>query len=113
MRLFATGAMSWVMGKALPDEVPIEARIGDGRTIHLPSVVAEFGDEELDFRLYKVLAAHAAGQMEFGTHARDTEDLRAAYAALQTRHTDRSVPRATASVDCRSEPQVAGITQFR
>src|SRR2546423_14574576 len=27
MRLFATGAMSWVMGKALPDEVPIEARM--------------------------------------------------------------------------------------
>src|SRR5205085_9902864 len=25
MRLFATGAMSWVMGKALPDDVPIEA----------------------------------------------------------------------------------------
>jgi nitric oxide reductase NorD protein len=62
--------------------VPAEARIGDGRTIHLPSVVAEFGDEELDFRLYKVLAAHAAGQIEFGTQARDTDDLRAAYAAL-------------------------------
>lgn len=62
--------------------VPVESRIGDGRTIHLPSVVAEFGDVELDFRLYKVLAAHAAGQIEFGTHARDTEDLRAAYAAL-------------------------------
>src|SRR5206468_3877867 len=27
MRLFATGAMSWVMGKALPDDVPIEARM--------------------------------------------------------------------------------------
>src|SRR5205814_8199933 len=27
MRLFATGAMNWVMGKALPDEVPIEARM--------------------------------------------------------------------------------------
>ncbi|MDQ3146977.1 MAG: preprotein translocase subunit SecA, partial [Actinomycetota bacterium] len=27
MRLFATGAMSWVMGKALPDEVPIEAKM--------------------------------------------------------------------------------------
>jgi preprotein translocase subunit SecA len=26
MRLFATGAMAWVMGKALPDEVPIEAK---------------------------------------------------------------------------------------
>ena len=50
--------------------VPDEARIGDGRTIQLPSVVNEFGDEELDFRLYKVLAAHAAGQIEFGTYAR-------------------------------------------
>ena len=27
MRLFATGAMSWVMDKALPDDVPIEARM--------------------------------------------------------------------------------------
>src|SRR6185436_8719664 len=62
--------------------VPLETRIADGRTIHLPSVVAEFGDEELDFRLYKVLAAHAAGQIEFGTYLRDTDDLRAAYAGL-------------------------------
>ncbi len=62
--------------------VPLESRIGDGRSIHLPSIVAEFGDEELDFRLYKVLAAHAAGQIEFGTYAQDTEDLRAAYQAL-------------------------------
>jgi len=62
--------------------VPVEARLSDGRTIHLPSTVSEFGDEELDFRLYKVLAAHAAGQIEFGTYARDTDDLRAAYAAL-------------------------------
>ncbi|HEV7797439.1 MAG TPA: hypothetical protein VGO73_04750, partial [Pyrinomonadaceae bacterium] len=46
--------------------VPLESRIADGRTIHLPSLVAEFGDDELDFRLYKVLAAHAAGQIEFG-----------------------------------------------
>jgi preprotein translocase subunit SecA len=27
MRLFATGAMAWVMGKALPDDVPIEAKM--------------------------------------------------------------------------------------
>jgi preprotein translocase subunit SecA len=27
MRLFATGAMNWVMGKALPEDVPIEARM--------------------------------------------------------------------------------------
>src|SRR5207237_1170085 len=62
--------------------VPVESRIGDGRTIHLPSAVAEFGEEELDFRLYKVLAAHAAGQIEFGTYERDSDDLRAAFASL-------------------------------
>ena len=62
--------------------VPVESRIGDGRTIHLPSVVAEFGDDELDFRLYKVLAAHAAGQIEFGTYEQSTDDLRAAYISL-------------------------------
>jgi nitric oxide reductase NorD protein len=62
--------------------VPVEARINDGRTIHLPSHVSEFDDEQLDFRLYKVLAAHAAGQIEFGTHERDTADLRAAYTAI-------------------------------
>src|SRR6185503_8366971 len=48
--------------------VPLESRIDDGRTIHLPGTVAEFDDDELDFRLYKVLAAHGAGQIEFGTY---------------------------------------------
>src|SRR5688500_582917 len=51
--------------------VPDEARIGDGRTIHLPALVNEFGDDELDFKLYKVLAAHGAGQIEFGTYERN------------------------------------------
>lgn len=59
-----------------------EARIGDGRTVHLPARVSEFETEDLNFRLYKVLAAHAAGQIEFGTHVRETEDLRAAYQTL-------------------------------
>lgn len=65
--------------------VPDEARIGDGRTIHLPSLVNEFGDDELDFRLYKVLAAHGAGQIEFGTYDRGGminvahKSIRAAY----------------------------------
>lgn len=62
--------------------VPLESRIADGRTIHLPSLVAEFGDDELDFRLYKVLAAHAAGQIEFGTYERGTPELFAAYTTL-------------------------------
>jgi nitric oxide reductase NorD protein len=59
-----------------------EARINDGRTIHLPPNVAEFETEALNFRLYKVLAAHAAGQIEFGTHARGTPELRAAYESI-------------------------------
>jgi hypothetical protein len=62
--------------------VPVESRIGDGHTIYLPSIVAEFGDDDLDFRLYKVLAAHAAGQIEFGTYEQDTTALRAAYSAI-------------------------------
>ncbi len=71
--------------------VPVESRIGDGRTIHLPSVVAEFGDDELDFRLYKVLAAHAAGQIEFGTSERGTPTLRAAYSALNETYNPANV----------------------
>ena len=70
--------------------VPVESRIGDGRTIYLPSLIAEFGDEELDFRLYKVLAAHGAGQIEFGTYESDTVQLRAAYAAIADAHDQQS-----------------------
>jgi nitric oxide reductase activation protein len=71
--------------------VPHEARINDGQTIHLPSHVAEFNDEQLDFRLYKVLAAHAAGQIEFGTHERDSSDLRAAYTSLAELYSEENV----------------------
>ncbi len=59
-----------------------EARIGDGKTIYLPSTVAEFDNDEADFRLYKVLAAHGAGQIEFGTFDRDTAELKAAFGEL-------------------------------
>ncbi|MFZ1701922.1 MAG: VWA domain-containing protein [Pyrinomonadaceae bacterium] len=62
--------------------IPQESRIGDGKTIYLPSSVAEFDDDEKDFRLYKVLAAHGAGQIEFGTFDRDTTELKAVFAEL-------------------------------
>jgi hypothetical protein len=65
--------------------VPDEARIDDGQTIHLPSLVNEFGDDDLDFRLYKVLAAHAAGQIEFGTYERGGL-LRAAHSAIAAKY---------------------------
>lgn len=70
--------------------VPDEARIDDGRTIHLPALVNEFGDEDLDFRLYKVLAAHAAGQIEFGTYERGGI-LRVAYSAITARYSEENV----------------------
>src|SRR6185503_3819014 len=70
--------------------VPDEARIDDGRTIHLPSLVNEFGDDELDFRLYKVLAAHAAGQIEFGTYQRGGM-LPVAHSAIAARYSPENV----------------------
>jgi nitric oxide reductase NorD protein len=89
LRLYVEGLTGRAVDVASLAAVPVEARIGDGRTIHLPASVAEFADDERNFRLYKVLAAHAAGQIEFGTHTRadsDDEstrrDLRAAYASL-------------------------------
>ncbi|MFM9905748.1 MAG: nitric oxide reductase activation protein NorD [Pyrinomonadaceae bacterium] len=63
-------------------EMPRDPRIGDGKTIYLPASVAEFDDDEMDFRLYKVLAAHGAGQIEFGTFDRDTAGLKAAFTDL-------------------------------
>lgn len=62
--------------------MPQESRIGDGKTVHLPSTIAEFDDDEMDFRLFKVLAAHGAGQIEFGTFERDSRGLKAAYRDL-------------------------------
>jgi nitric oxide reductase NorD protein len=82
LRLYVEGLTGRAVEIAPLAAVPVETRIGDGRTIHLPAVVAEFGEQELDFRLYKVLAAHAAGQIEFGTYVRDSDDVRAAYSAL-------------------------------
>jgi hypothetical protein len=70
--------------------VPDEARIDDGRTIHLPSLVNEFSDEELDFRLYKVLAAHAAGQIEFGTYERGGM-LPVAHSAIAAKYSKENV----------------------
>jgi hypothetical protein len=88
LRLYVEGLTGRAVEVASLAAVPDEARIGDGRTIHLPATVSEFADDARNFRLYKVLAAHAAGQIEFDTHARagsDTEasaNLRAAFASI-------------------------------
>jgi nitric oxide reductase NorD protein len=82
LRIYIEGLTGKTVEIAALTNVPQESRIGDGKTIHLPNAIAEFEDDEKDFRLYKVLAAHGAGQIEFGTFEKDTVGLRAAFAEL-------------------------------
>ncbi|HXF42362.1 MAG TPA: VWA domain-containing protein, partial [Pyrinomonadaceae bacterium] len=64
-----------------------ESRIGDGKTIALPSAIDEFDEVEENFRLFKVLAAYGAGQIEFGTFAKDTAELKKVYQNLSALYT--------------------------
>jgi nitric oxide reductase NorD protein len=82
LRIYVEGLTGKEVEVAPLSAMPQESRIGDGKTIYLPSNVAEFDSDEMDFRLYKVLAAHGAGQIEFGTFERDSKQLRAAFAEL-------------------------------
>ncbi len=82
LRIYVEGLTGKEVEIAPLAAMPQESRIGDGKTIFLPSSVAEFGDDEKDFRLYKVLAAHGAGQIEFGTYERDSDGLKAAFTEL-------------------------------
>jgi len=96
LRLYVEGLTGRAVDVASLAAVPDESRIGDGRTIHLPASVAEFADDERNFRLYKVLAAHAAGQIEFGTHARagsveeGSAALRAAFASISELYSEEN-----------------------
>ncbi|HEX5731413.1 MAG TPA: VWA domain-containing protein [Blastocatellia bacterium] len=80
LKLYVEGLTGRALNISSLSSVPDESKIGDGKTIYLPSVVAEFEDESENFRLFKVLAAHAAGQVEFQTYVKDTPDLHAALA---------------------------------
>lgn len=82
LRIYIEGLTGREVEIAPLSAMPQESRIGDGKTIYLPSNVHEFDSEDMDFRLYKVLAAHGAGQIEFGTFAKDTEGLKAVYTEL-------------------------------
>ncbi|HEU4388115.1 MAG TPA: VWA domain-containing protein, partial [Blastocatellia bacterium] len=78
LRFYVEGLTGHPLNIAPLSAIPEEVEIGDGKTIRLPSVVAEFETESDNFRLFKVIAAHAAGQVEFGTYAKDTPELVAA-----------------------------------
>jgi hypothetical protein len=82
LRLYVEALTGREVEIAPQSEMPQESRIGDGKTIYLPNSIAEFDTGEMDFRLYKVLSAYGAGQIEFGTFAKDTIELKAAFADL-------------------------------
>lgn len=89
LRLYVEGLTGREMTIAPLGSIPEESRINDGQTIQLPSVVAEFGSSDDDFRLYKVLAAHASGQVEFGTREIGQPDVRAALKEIDRFFTDK------------------------
>ncbi|MET0752937.1 MAG: VWA domain-containing protein [Pyrinomonadaceae bacterium] len=82
LRIYVEGLTGKEVEVAPLTAMPQESRIGDGKTIYLPSNVSEFDSDEMDFRLYKVLAAHGAGQIEFGTFEKDSKELKASFASL-------------------------------
>ncbi|MFL6212975.1 MAG: nitric oxide reductase activation protein NorD [Blastocatellia bacterium] len=84
LRLYVEGLTGRVLSIASLSAIPDEAKIGDGKTIYLPSVVAEFENERENFRLFKVLAAHGAGQIEFQTYSTDAPDTLAALTEMRT-----------------------------
>ncbi len=89
LRLYVEGLTGREMTIAPLGSIPEESRITDGQTIQLPSVVAEFDSQDEDFKLYKVLAAHASGQVEFGTREIGQPDVRAALKEIDRFFTDK------------------------
>ncbi len=89
LRLYVEGLTGREMLIAPLGSIPEESKINDGHTIQLPAVVAEFGSPMDDFKLYKVLAAHASGQVEFGTRVMGTSDVRAALSEIDLHFTEQ------------------------
>lgn len=98
LRLYIQGLTGRSVTLQPLSHLPEHASVHDGKTISLPAAISEFGEPEADFKLYKVLAAHAAGQLEFGTHSADLPELielaqavRRTYAGANAR-ADRNSP---------------------
>lgn len=78
MRLFATGAMSWVMGKALPDDVPIEAKMVS-KAIEKAQITVETRNAEIRKNVLKYDEVMNEQRKVIYTHRDDIlkgEDLR-------------------------------------
>jgi nitric oxide reductase NorD protein len=84
LRLYVEGLTGRNLVITSLSAIPDESKIGDGKTIYLPSVVAEFEEEAENFRLFKVLAAHGAGQIEFHTYSQGTTEILAALQEIRS-----------------------------
>ncbi|HKQ72715.1 MAG TPA: VWA domain-containing protein [Blastocatellia bacterium] len=89
LRLYVEGLTGREMVIAPLGSIPEESKINDGHTIQLPSVISEFGSLDDDFKLYKVLAAHASGQVEFGTREMGAPDVRVALREIDSYFTEQ------------------------
>ena len=97
LRMYVEGLTGRSLAIAPLASIPDESKLSDGKTIYLPSVVAEFEGEADNFRLFKVLAAHAAGQIEFETYAINSAGARAALAEVKAAFPKRQPPSEAAS----------------
>jgi len=109
LRLYVEGLTGRSLNIGSLASIPDEAKIADGKTIYLPSVVAEFEHEKENFRLFKVLAAHAAGQIEFRTYLKDSPDLLAALLETRTAFSWQLNRRTT---DSESEVEAVGSSSL-
>jgi len=104
LRLYVEGLTGRPLHVASLASIPDEAKIGDGNTIYLPSVVAEFESERENFRLFKVLAAHGAGQIEFGTFKEDFPEIQAAIRELRNVFRERRERIGDAPIEIPGQP---------
>ncbi len=85
MRLFATGAMQWVMGRTLPDDVPIEAKMVtkaieraqntvEGRNAEIRKDVLKY-DEVLNEQRKVIYARRLPDHRRRGPASETTEEL--------------------------------------
>jgi hypothetical protein len=109
LRLYVEGLTGRSLHVASLASIPDEAKIGDGNTIYLPAVVAEFENESENFRLFKVLAAHAAGQVEFRTYECDTPENLAAIAEIKAAFEHRREPSTRQSGDVQNKSGDPGV----
>jgi nitric oxide reductase NorD protein len=115
LRLYVEGLTGRNLLISSLSSIPDESKIGDGKTIYLPAVIAEFEEEAENFRLFKVLAAHGAGQIEFHTYDPGSTEILASLAEIHsayqaTTSSNQEPDRARQKTD-RQKPKAANHKQ--